>query len=69
MQHSRHQRAHAGRENRGQLAAIVECSDDAIIGKTLNGRITSWNADAERLSGYTSTEIIGQLVALLIPPD
>ncbi len=52
-----------------QLAAIVESSDDAIIGRDLEGRITAWNRGAERLYGYSSEEMIGQPVTLLIPPD
>ncbi len=51
------------------LAAIVESSDDAIIGKTLDGTITTWNVGAERLYGWTSSEAIGQSVGLQIPPD
>ena len=51
-----------------RLAAIVECSDDAIIGKDLNGIIETWNAGAERVFGYTQREAIGQPVTLLIPP-
>lgn len=51
------------------LAAIVENSDDAIVGKTLEGTIVSWNAAAERIFGYTATEAVGQNVTLIIPPD
>jgi PAS domain S-box-containing protein len=51
------------------LAAIVESSDDAIVGKTLDSIIRSWNAGAERTFGYKAHEIIGKSVLTLIPPD
>jgi PAS domain S-box-containing protein len=54
---------------RSLLAAIVDSSDDAIIGKTLDAIIVSWNAGAERLYGYSATEVVGQPITILIPPD
>ena len=56
-------------EAKNNLAAIVESSDDAILSKTLGGMITSWNAGAERMYGYTASEIVGQHVSILAPDD
>jgi PAS domain S-box-containing protein len=52
-----------------RLGAIVSSSDDAIISKTLEGIITSWNAGAQRIFGYSAGEVVGRPITILIPPD
>ncbi len=59
----------AAEENFTRLAAIVESSDDAIISKRLDGIVVSWNDSARRIFGYTASEMIGQPILKLIPPD
>ena len=56
-------------EVRVQLASIVESSEDAIIGKTLHGIVTSWNKAAARIFGYTADDVIGKPIGFLIPQD
>jgi PAS domain S-box-containing protein len=56
-------------ELRSRLAAIVESSDDAILSKTLDGVIVTWNQGATRMFGYTPEEAIGRPVTMLIPAD
>ncbi len=53
----------------GRLSAIIESSDDAIVSKTLDGIITSWNAAAQTLFGYTAEEAIGKSILLIVPPE
>jgi PAS domain S-box-containing protein len=60
---------HRAAEAQAYLAAVVQSSDDAIVTKTLDGIVTSWNPGAERLFGYTREEAIGQPITLIIPSD
>lgn len=52
-----------------RLAAIIASSDDAIVSKTLDGIVTTWNAGAEKIFGYTADEIVGQPITRIIPPE
>jgi len=63
---SEEKKAQAAKE---RLASIVESSDDAIISKTLDGTILTWNSGAERIFGYAAKEAVGQQVTILIPPE
>jgi diguanylate cyclase (GGDEF)-like protein/PAS domain S-box-containing protein len=56
-------------EGSARLAAIVESSEDAIISKTLDGIITSWNEGAQRIYGYSAEEAVGQPISMLVPPE
>jgi PAS domain S-box-containing protein len=56
-------------EMRARLAAIVEFSEDAIIGKDVDGTIRSWNRGAEQLYGYAAEEVVGHPVSILVPPE
>ena len=59
----------SGRESTSLLASIVDSSVDAIIGKTLEGMVTSWNLGAERMYGYSAAEVYGKHISFLFPPD
>ncbi|MBM4046848.1 MAG: PAS domain S-box protein, partial [Planctomycetes bacterium] len=56
-------------EEARDLAAVVQSSDDAIISKTLDGTIVSWNKGAENIYGYAAEEVIGQPISMLAPPE
>jgi PAS domain S-box-containing protein len=59
----------AAEEAGARMAAIVDSSDDAIVGKTLDGVITSWNRGAQRMFGYTAAEAVGRHITLVVPED
>src|SRR5689334_15330349 len=56
-------------EAQARLAAIIESSDDAIVSKTLEGIIRTWNKSAERIFGWTADEVIDKSITIIIPPD
>ncbi|MBI2953868.1 MAG: PAS domain S-box protein [Chloroflexi bacterium] len=56
-------------ESMARLASIVEFSNDAVIGRTLDGTITSWNPAAERMFGYSAEEVVGKSLSIVFPPD
>jgi PAS domain S-box-containing protein len=56
-------------EEHGRLAAIIESSNDAIVGETLEGIVTDWNKSAERIYGYAASEIVGRSVRILVPGE
>jgi len=60
---------HHASETQARLASIVETSDDAILSKTLDGIVMTWNAGAERIYGYEASEIVGRSIELLVPDD
>ena len=55
-------------EQKAKVAALIDSSDDAVIGKTLDGNITSWNRGAEKIYGYAESEILGKPISILLPP-
>lgn len=57
-----------GEEAQARLAAIINSSDDSIVGKTIDGTVISWNAGAERLYGYSAAEAVGQHISFVVPP-
>jgi PAS domain S-box-containing protein len=65
---ARTRQLHSADQKANRLAAIVQSSEDAIIGKDLNGIITSWNPGAERIYGYSESEAIGRSISILLPP-
>lgn len=56
-------------ETYARFIAVIDSSDDAIIGKTVNGIVTSWNRAAQRIFGYAETEAVGRHISLIIPPN
>jgi len=56
-------------EQQARLAAVVESSQDAIVGRSFDGTILTWNAAAEKMFGYTAPEALGKAIGLIVPPD
>ena len=59
----------AAEQSRGHLAALVDCSEDAIIAKSLDGVIERWNRGAQELFGYSAEEVVGRPISILVPPS
>src|ERR671923_298309 len=62
-------KSRSGMDASQRAAALVEFSEDPIIGLTLDGLVTDWNPAAERLYGYSEDEMLGASIAVLVPPE
>src|SRR5262249_49944347 len=59
----------AAEQDQAVLSAVIDSAEDAIVSKTLDGVITSWNPGAQRIFGYSAEEVIGKSITILIPPE